>query len=184
MMKKMIVSTMVSLDGVKENPQHWSFDFWSDEIAQYAYAQLFAVDALVMGRLTYESFAEAWSARAGTDEFADRMNSMPKYVASHTAKEPLTWNATLIKGDAATAVAQLKQQSGQDILQYGYGALTHTLIQQGLVDELRLLVYPVVVGSGERIFDKLDKSPFKLLESRSFGSGVIALHYQPIPATP
>jgi dihydrofolate reductase len=179
-MRKVIVSTMMSLDGVKENPHHWSFDFWSDEIAQYAYAQLFATDALVMGRLTYEGFAEAWSARAGADEFADRINNMPKYVASRTAQAPLTWNATLIEGDAATAVAQLKQQPGLDILQYGYGELTHSLLQQGLVDELRLLVYPVVVGSGGRIFEKLDKTPLKLLESRSFATGVVALHYQPI----
>ncbi len=182
-MRKVIVSTMVSLDGVKENPQHWSFDFWSDEIAQYAYAQLFATDALVMGRLTYEGFAEAWSARAGADAFADRMNSLPKFVASRTAIEPLTWNATLIQGDVATAVAQLKQQPGLDILQYGYGELTHTLIQHGLVDEVRLLVYPVVVNSDGRIFEKLDKTAFKLLENRSFASGVVALHYQPMQPT-
>ncbi|MCL4263353.1 MAG: dihydrofolate reductase family protein [Anaerolineae bacterium] len=178
-MRKVIVSTMVTLDGVKENPHHWSFDYWSDEISQYAYTQLFAADALVMGRVTYEGFAEAWSARAGADEFADRMNSLPKYVASRTASRPLEWNASLIQGEAPAAIAQLKQQPGQDILQYGFGELTHAMIQHRLVDEIRLLVYPVAVGSGGRIFDGLEKTTLKLLETRHFNSGVVALHYQP-----
>ncbi len=118
-MRKVIVSTMMTVNGVIENPQFWSFDYWNDEISQYAYDQLFASDALIMGRLTYEAFAAAWSSRAGSDVFADRMNSLPKYVASRTVAEPLEWNANLIEGDVAAAIATLKQQSGQDILQYG-----------------------------------------------------------------
>lgn len=178
-MRKVIVSTMMSLDGVEENPQFWSFDYWNDEIQQYAYAQLFASDALIMGRLTYEGFVEAWSSRAGADEFADRMNSLPKYVASRTAKAPLDWNASLIEGDVAAAIARLKEQPGQDILQYGCGELTYTLVQQGLVDELRFLVYPVMVGVGGRVFENIDQTKLKLLDTKTFSTGVVALHYQP-----
>lgn len=181
-MRKVVVSTMVTLDAVMENPHLWSFDYMNDELLGYARDQLFASDALVMGRVTYEGFAEAWSARAGADAFADRMNSLPKFVASRTLKQPLKWNATLLKRDVAGEVAKLKQQPGQDILQYGIGELTHTLLKQGLVDELRLLVYPVAVGSGRRILETIDKTGLKLLETRAFGSGVVALHYQPTQA--
>lgn len=179
-MRKIVVSTMVTLNGVEESPQNWSFDYWNDEIQQYASDQLFASDALIMGRATYESFAEAWSARAGADAFADRINSMPKYVASRTLKEPLTWNSTLMKGDIAGEVAKLKQQPGQNILQYGIGELTYTLMGHGLVDEIRLLVYPVAVGGSGHIFDTIEKSPMKLLEAKPFSTGVVALHYQPV----
>jgi dihydrofolate reductase len=178
-MRKIIVSTMMSLDGVEDDPQNWSFDYWNDEIAKYAHDLLFASDALVMGRSTYEAFAEAWSSRAGADEFADRINALPKYVASRTAKEPLTWNSTLIKGDVADAIRKLKEQPGQDILQYGCGELTYTMIEAGLVDELRFLVYPVTVGTGGRIFEKIAQTPLKLLSSQTFATGVIAQHYQP-----
>lgn len=181
-MRKIISSTMMTVNGVMENPQLWSFDYWNDEISQYAYDQLFASDALIMGRLTYEGFAEAWSSRAGSDVFADRMNDLPKYVASRTLAGPLEWKANLIEGDVAAAIASLKQQPGQDILQYGCGELTHTLIRAGLVDELRLLVYPVAVGEGRRLLDDLDKLGLKLLTTQTFSSGVIALHYQPIQA--
>ncbi len=178
-MRKIIVSTMMTIDAVMENPQNWSFDYANDEFMQYASEQLAGADALIMGRETYEGFAEAWSSRAGADAFADRMNALPKYVASKTLKSPLTWNATLL-GDIAAEVAALKQQPGQDMLQFGLGELTHTLIEHGLVDELRFLVYPVVVGSGGRIFDGFSKTPMKLIESRSFSTGVVTLHYQPL----
>ncbi|HEX2905556.1 MAG TPA: dihydrofolate reductase family protein [Phototrophicaceae bacterium] len=180
-MRKLIVSTMVTLNGVMENPHLWSFDYMNEEIMKYAYDQLFASDALIMGRQTYEGFAEAWSARAGADAFADRMNNLPKYVASRTLKAPLTWNAQLLQEDIVTAVSQLKQQPGQNLLQYGSGELTHTLIQKGLVDELRLLVYPVIMGSGKHIFEDLDKTALKLLDVKCFSSGVVAQHYQPVP---
>jgi dihydrofolate reductase len=170
---------MMSLDAVQENPQNWSFDFWNDEIQKYAHDQLFASDTLIMGRETYKGFAEAWSSRAGADAFADRMNALPKYVASRTLKDPLTWNANLIKGDIAQEIAALKAQPGQVILQYGVGELTHTLMQAGLVDEIRLIIFPVAVGSGARVFEKIDKTPMKLIESKPLGRGVIALHYQP-----
>jgi len=178
-MRKIIVSTMVTLNGVMDNPHLWSFDYMNDELMKYAYDQLFASDALIMGRVTYEGFAEAWSSRAGADAYADRINALPKYVASRTLKTPLIWNSNLIEGDVAATVIKLKQQPGQDILQYGCGELTHTLMQHGLIDEVRLLVYPVAVGEGGHIFDKIGKTPMKLLETRSFSSGVVALRYQP-----
>jgi dihydrofolate reductase len=181
-MRKIIVSTMVSANGVMEDPQNWSFDYWSDELGAYVRDQLFASDAVIAGRVTYEAFAEAWSARAGADDFADRINSLPKFVASRTLKEPLTWNSTLIKGDVVAEIAKLKQQSGQNILQYGTGELTHTLMKHGLIDELRLIVFPVAVGTGGHIFDNIDQTPLKLLETKIFGTGVIALHYQPLQA--
>jgi dihydrofolate reductase len=133
-----------------------------------------------MGRLTYEGFAEAWSARAGSDVFADRMNALPKYVASRTLSEPLRWNANLIKGNVADEVAKLKAQPGQNILQYGCGELTHTLLEHGLVDELRLLVYPVTVGSGQRLLESFGKTKLNLLSATPFSTGVVAIHYQPV----
>ncbi len=108
------------------------------------------------------------------------MNSLPKYVASRTAAEPLEWNANLIEGDVAAAIASLKQQSGQDILQYGCGELTNTLIRAGLVDELRLLVYPVLINESRHLLDDLEKTTLNLLSSHTFSTGVVALHYQPV----
>ena len=178
-MRKLIVSTQASMDGVIENPQNWVFDYVNDEFFKYASDQLFAADMLIMGRVTYEGFAEAWPARAGADAFADRMNSLPKYVASRTWKGPLTWNAKLIQEDVAKEVAMLKDGSGGSILQYGSGELTRTLLQHGLIDEFRMMVYPVAVGMGLRIFENIEQTPMKLLETKTFSTGVVILHYQP-----
>lgn len=179
-MRKLIVSTQASMDSVIENPQNWVFDYVNDEFFKYASDQLFATDMLIMGRVTYEGFAEAWSARAGADAFADRMNSLPKYVASRTWKGPLTWNANLIQGDVAKEVAKLKEGSGGTILQYGSGELTRTLLQHGLIDEFRVMVYPVAVGAGLRVFESIQQTPMKLLETKTFSTGVVILHYQPV----
>ena len=170
---------MISLDGVQEAPQHWTFDYVNDEFLKYASDQLFASDALIMGRETYEGFAQAWPARAGQDEFADYINSMPKYVASRTLKEA-EWNATVISGDVAGQVADLKQQPGKNILQYGMGELTYTLLEAGLIDEFRFLMYPVAVGDGGRIFESLGKTTLRLIETKAFGTGVVVLHYTPM----
>jgi dihydrofolate reductase len=180
-MRKIIVKTEMSLDGVLDNPKLWGLitRHQDDAVKDYFRDQLFATDALLMGRITYEAFSKSWPPRAGTDDIADRINTLPKFVASRTLKEPLTWNATLLKSDAAEEVARLKQQPGQAMLQYGAGELTHTLLQHGLIDELRFLVYPVMVGSGQRIFDTIDVTIMKLLDTKTFSTGVIALHYQP-----
>jgi dihydrofolate reductase len=179
-MRKIIISSQVSMDMVLDNPQNFVFEYVNEEFMSYAHEQLFESDALIMGRITYEAFAEAWSSRAGADEFADRMNSLPKYVASRILKEPLTWNANLIKGDIVQEVKNLKAQDGKNILQYGSGELTHTLLEAGLIDEFRLMVFPVAIGAGQRPFTEMKKVPMKLLESKTFSTGVMILHYQPL----
>jgi dihydrofolate reductase len=173
-MRKLIVSAATTTDGAFKNPQDWSFEHRNDEVGAYITQQFMESDALIMGRETYDVFAASWPTHTG--DFAERMNRLPKYVASRTLTAPLAWNATLL-GDIGEEVAQLKRQPGGAILQYGIGELTRTLIQLGLVDEISLQVYPVVLGTGERIFETLPKTSFKLIETRPFSSGVVALHY-------
>lgn len=179
-MRRLIVSTMATLDGVNDNPQNWTFEYVNDEFFNYANEQLFASDMLVMGRVTYEGFSQAWSSRAGSNAYADRINGMPKYVASRTLKEPLIWNANLIKGDVVKAIAELKNQSGGHILQFGSGELTRTMLKHGLIDEFRVLLYPVAVGAGQHVFENIEQTSMKLLEVKQFSTGVLALHYQPV----
>ena len=176
----------MSIDGVMggENMEFWgqTAPFRSEDVTKYLNDLLFTPDALLLGRKTYEFFAQVWPTRQGDD--ADRINRMPKYVASRTLTEPLQWNATLLKGDVAEAIRRIKLDSGNDLVQYGVGDLTHILLRHGLVDELRILVYPFAFGAGPRIFDGMDVLPLKLLESKTFKSGVVALHYQPQPSAP
>lgn len=182
-MRKVIVSVYTTLDGVMD-PLDWHFQFWNEELGKYAHDLLFASDALLMGRETYEGFAASWPSMTddapGSAGFAERINSLPKFVASTTLKEPLEWNATLIKGDAAKEVSKLKQQPGQNILMYGAGPLAHTLIQYGLIDELRVWVHPVVWGSGEQLFNNASDIPvLRLVDTKTFSSGIVVLTYQP-----
>jgi len=176
-MSKIVVTEFLSLDGVMEEPA-WTAPYWNDEIAKFKYDELFASGAHLLGRVTYQGFAAAWPGRS--DEFADRMNSLPKYVVS-TTLEKAEWQATtIIREHVAQQIAKLKELPGQDLLVAGSATLVQTLILHGLADEYRLLVYPVIVGVGKRIFqDGLDKTPLKLIESRSFSSGVVLLSYQP-----
>lgn len=179
-MRKVIVEAEVSLDGIMNGPEFWGqvFKYHSNDVADYLNNLLLAPDALLMGRMTYEVFAQVWPAREGDD--ADHVNGMPKYVASRTLQEPLDWNATLIQGDVAKEIEKLKQEPGKDLLQYGVGELTHTMLRHGLVDEIRLLVFPFTFGDGPRVFASMESNPLKLLETRTFDSGAIALHYQPL----
>jgi dihydrofolate reductase len=180
-MRKVIVEAEVSLDGAMggDNADFWKqiFVFHSADVRQYLDELLFMPDALLIGRKTYESFAHVWPTRQGED--ADKINGMPKYVASRTLKEPLQWNATLIKGDVAEEIRKLKQMPGNSLLQYGVGELTHAMLKQGLVDELRILVFPLAFGEGPRIFEHMGINTLKLLDTKTFSSGVVALHYQP-----
>jgi dihydrofolate reductase len=187
-MRKVVVSEFITMDGVFGDPggaektEHggWSFKFWSDESAKYKYDELFAADALLLGRVTYEGFAAAWPAMTD-DEFGERMNSVPKYVASTTLEKVEWQNSHLLEGDVVEAVSSLKRQDGQNILVGGSGTLADTLLRAGLVDELRFLVSPVVLGSGRRFFE--DGSPPKtmeLVEAVTFGTGVLALTYRPL----
>jgi dihydrofolate reductase len=177
-MRKVIVSEFVSLDGVMENPA-WTFQFGSQEQDQYKFDELFACDALLLGRVTYQGFAAAWPNMQGTGEYGERMNSMPKYVASTTLTR-MEWNANLIKGDLAAEVTRLKQQPGQDLLVFGSCELVYTLTELDLVDEYRLMVFPIILGSGKRIFrDGSEQKILKLVETKPFHSGVVVLTYQP-----
>jgi dihydrofolate reductase len=177
-MRKVIISEFLTLDGVMEAPQ-WTFQFGSEEQEKFKFDELFACDALLLGRVTYEGFAAAWPNMQGTGAYGERMNSIPKYVVSTTLQE-LEWNASLLKGQLAEEVSKLKQQPGQDILVFGSGDLVHQLIQQDLIDEYRLMIFPVVVGSGKRLFrEGSAKKVLKLIETKTFRSGVIVLTYQP-----
>lgn len=171
------MSTYVTLDGVMEAPS-WSAPFWNEEAAKYAYDQLFASDALLLGRVTYQGFAAAWPSMTDEEGFADRMNGLPKFVASTTLSDP-QWNASLLEGDVAAEVSKLKQQPGQDILIYGSSGLVHTLMPHDLIDEYRIWVYPVIVGSGRRLFRDGSETALSLVDTKTFSSGVVILTYQP-----
>jgi dihydrofolate reductase len=140
----------------------------------------FSSDALLLGRITYQGFAKAWPSMTDDAGYAKRMNSFPKHVASRTL-EKLEWNNShLIKGDIAKEVTKLKQQPGQDLLIFGSGQPVNELMQHDLIDEYRLLVYPIVLGSGKRLFSDPNKAALKLVETKTFSSGVVLLRYQPI----
>ena len=180
-MRKIIVEVEVSVDGAMggETTDFWKqvFPFHSADVQEYLDDLLFMPDALLMGQKTYESFAKVWPTRQG--KAADRINSLPKYVASRTLKEPLQWNATLIKGDVAEEIKKLKQAPGKSLLQYGVGELTHTMLQHGLVDEFRILVFPFTFGEGPRLFEHMGINTLKLLDTQTFSSGAVAHRYQP-----
>jgi dihydrofolate reductase len=178
-MSKLIVEAEVSLDGVIDNPDIWGeiFKYHSDDLTDHLNQLLFSPDALILGRKTYQVFAQVWPER--DDDNAKRINSMPKYVASRTLKYPLNWNSTLIDGNIVEEIGKLKQDSGKVLLQYGIGELTHTMMKNGLVDELQLIVFPFIFGKGKRWFDIIDIGSFELLESKPFQSGAILLRYRP-----
>jgi dihydrofolate reductase len=178
-MRKVTVSMFVTLDGVMESPDKWSFPFWNDEIAKFKFDELFASGALLLGRVTYQGFAAAWPSMKDEQGYADRMNSLPKHVVSTTLQKAAWNNSSLIKENIAEQISQLKQQPGQDLLVFGSGELVQMLMQHDLVDEYRLLVYPIVVGSGKHLFQVASKTNLKLVESKPFSSGVVALVYQP-----
>jgi dihydrofolate reductase len=184
-MGKIVITEFVSLDGVVEDPGGaedfkyggWSFEFpRGDEGDQFKLEETFNSDALLLGRVTYQGFADAWPSREG--EFADKFNTMPKYVVSSTLSDPGWNNTTVLSGDLRDEVEKLKQQYDGDIVVHGSAQLAQALLEQDLVDELRLMVFPVVLGSGKRLFgDTSDKKPLKLKSSRAVGEGVLILVY-------
>jgi dihydrofolate reductase len=183
MPRKVVASTYVTLDGYIDEPGQWSFPFWSEEGSQFKAKELFASDALLLGRLTYEGFAAAWpTIEAG--EFSQKMNSMPKYVASRTL-DTATWNATIIKGDVAEEVRKLKQEEGGDLLIGGSGQLIDFLTGHDLIDEYRLMIHPVVLGDGtKRLFNNVPRRTFALVGSESFPKGVVVNTYHPASPPP
>jgi dihydrofolate reductase len=172
----------VTLDGVMEAPQNWSFDFWGDALEAYAFKRLLAAEALLLGRATYQEFAAVWPSRTN-DPFADRINSLPKFVVSKTLKQP-EWNATVIDGDVVDEVRRLKQQPGGDLLIYGSRRLVNTLLDHDLIDDIRIWVYPIVVGEGEQLFDHPVGKTLKLVDTTTFDTGVVVLSYQPRRSEP
>jgi dihydrofolate reductase len=186
-MGRIVVTEFVSLDGVMEDPggsENFAQGGWSfkisrgDEGDKFKLDETFASAALLLGRVTYEGFAEAWPSRDG--EFADKFNSMPKYVVSSTLAEPEWNNSTVLKGDVVEEVGRLRQEQDGDIVVHGSARLVQTLLAHDLVDQLRLMVYPVVLGSGKRLFgDTNDKKPLRLVDSKVVGDGVAILIYEP-----
>lgn len=177
----------MTLDGVIEDPggsEHlphggWAFQFQrGPEGDKFKLDEVLSAGALLLGRVTYEGFAEAWVSRTG--EFADKMNNMPKFVVSTTLKKTEWNNSTIIKDNVAAQIKMIKEQPGQDILVAGSSELVHTLMQLDLVDELRLMIYPVILGSGKRFFkDSSHRKILKLVENKPLDSGIFILTYQP-----
>lgn len=176
-MSKLTVVTCLTLDGVMENPA-WTAPYFNEEVAQHQRELLFAADALLLGRVTYEGFAAAWPSMQDEDGFADRMNRLPKFVASTTLPSA-EWNATVLAGNVAEAVAGLKQP-GQHLLLYGSAELVRSLLPHGLIDEFHLLVHPLVLGRGKKLFAAEHEAGFRLVESSVTSTSVLLLTYRPV----
>jgi len=191
-MGRIVVTEFVSLDGVLEDPGGsedfkyggWTFEIDSgDEGRQFKLDETVGSAALLLGRVTYQGFAAAWPSREG--EFADKFNNMPKYVVSATLEQAEWNNSTVLKGDVVKEVAELRQAVDGDIVVHGSARLVQTLVEHDLVDELRLMVFPVVLGTGKRLFgDTTDKKPLRLAGSKTVGAGVTILTYEPARAKP
>jgi dihydrofolate reductase len=180
-MRKLVVSEFVSLDGVMEDPHLWTFQFGCEEQDTFKFDEMKASDALLLGRVTYDAFAAAWpNMIEQTGEYGVWMNDYPKYVVSTTLDKYEWNNSSLIKENIAEEITNLKQQPGKDILVFGSCNLVETLIKLDLIDEYRLMVFPIVLGSGKRLFgDGIDKKVLKLKETTTFSSGAVVLTYVP-----
>jgi dihydrofolate reductase len=178
--RKVIVSSYVTLDGRVDDPQDWVVPYDDDELVKYHTDLVMNSDGLLLGRKTYEIFAAIWPSRSGEFPYVDRLNAMAKYVASTTLKD-LEWkNSHLIDGDVAEAVAELKEEPGQDLIVYGGLDLVHSLLEHDLIDEYRLLVHPVVLGKGRRFFkDGAERLNLDLVDTTVIPPGVAVLTYQP-----
>ena len=183
---KIVVTEFISVDGVVEDPggaedyEHggWSFEYnRGDEGDKFKMDELMDADVQLLGRVTYEGFADAWPQREG--EFADKFNSMPKYVVSSTLEDPVWDNATVLAGDVVGEVSKLRDEREGEIVVIASRQLVRTLMEHDLVDEVRLMVYPVVLGAGERLFgDAGDKTPMRLVDTRTVGEGLAHMTYE------
>jgi dihydrofolate reductase len=177
-MRKIIEYTLVSLDGVVEDPQNWGLrNFQDDAYLRDGLGQLLACDAMLMGRRTYEILANVYPAR--TDPWAVRLNAMQKYVFSSTLEKAGWDNSTVVRGDVAAEVTKLKQQDGRDLLIWGHGLLAETLLKQQLLDVLDVSVYPVVAGRGKLFFREGQNDNLTLVTTKSFSKGIVKLTYEP-----
>jgi dihydrofolate reductase len=178
--RKVIASEFVSLDGVMEAPDRWHFPYFNDEMGEAVGAEMGQADAMLLGRVTYQEFASYWP--TSTDEpFASHLNNTPKYVVSRALEEPLEWqNSTLINENVAEEISRLKQRPGKNISIVGSATLVRSLLADDLLDELRLMVHPIVVGNGKRLFeDGGDQKALELVDSKTFATGVLYLTYRP-----
>ena len=180
-MRKIVAGLFISLDGVIERPDQWHFPYFDEEMGEAIGSQMAASDAMLLGRVTYEEFAAYWPNQSSEVEMADEMNNTPKLVVSTTLDSVDDWqNSTLIKGNVAEELTRLKQQPGKNIGITGSGTLVRSLLRDGLLDELNLLLHPIVVGKGKRLFENGSaQTPLKLVQSQTFSTGVLSLTYQP-----
>ncbi len=181
-MRKVVALELVSLDGVMEKPEEWSFSYSNDEMAEANAAGMAGSDAMLLGRVTYEEFAAFWPYQNRTEQpFTDYLDNTSKYVVSTTLQEPLEWqNSMLIKGNVAEEIAKLKRQPGKDITILGSGTLVRSLLEADLLDELSLMVHPVVLGRGKHLFEEgSDQKTLELVDSKTFSTGVLYLTYRP-----
>ena len=177
---RLVATEYLSLDGVFEEPGQWSFPYFDEQAAQFKFDELNASDAQLLGRITYEGFAQAWPTMEGTGDFGVKMNTMPKYVVTSTLKE-LTWSGShRIDADVEGAVKKLKEQPGGDLLLAGSGQLFRALSKAGLIDLYRFMVHPLIVGEGKRLFtDDAQKRELKLVDTKTFSKGIVVLEYEP-----
>jgi dihydrofolate reductase len=181
-MRKIVNATFMTLDGDIQNMADWHFEYFGDDAIRAASEQLLESDALIMGRKTYDGFSAAWSARAGDDEFADRMNSIRKYVVSDSLQDPTWTNTTVINGDVVAQVRELKERDGANILQYGFGPVTALLLENGLLDEFRIWLHPVLSGKAkpaDLLYRDLAQTKFTHTGTDVHSSGVVILTYAP-----
>jgi dihydrofolate reductase len=177
-MRKIIESTLVSLDGVFGDPHTWATEYFDHDAQRYALDLLAASDAMLMGRHTYEFFAKAFPHQTGP--YGRRINEIRKHVFSNTLKKAEWGNSSIISGDVATGAAKLKQQDGKDLVIYGHGRLGQTLLEKNLLDELKLWVHPLFVGRGKILFQEGEQMKMKLATTKTLGTGVVVLNYQRI----
>jgi dihydrofolate reductase len=177
---RLVATEYLSLDGVFEEPGHWSNPWFNEQAGQFKYAELQASDALLLGRKTYEGFAAAWPNMKGTGDFGEKMNSMPKYVVSSTLDKVDWAGSTLLRGDVVTEVRRLKERPGKDLLLSGSAQLFTAMMEANLVDLYRIMLFPVVLGKGKRLFAKeTDQRVLGVPETKTFGSGIVILEYRP-----
>lgn len=184
-MGRIVVTEFLTVDGVMESPQRWVPSFWSNETNAYKLDELHSHDAQLLGRATYESFAASWPQRSDPDGFADRMNGMAKYVVSSTLTKPQWNNSSVIDGNLVAAIAKLRALPGRGILVAGSASLVNFLLQNDLADEYRLMIFPIVAGSGKRLFRNAhSQRTLELKETRSLPHGVTVLTYVPAASEP
>jgi dihydrofolate reductase len=176
---RLVATEYISLDGVFEEPGHWSFPYFDEQAAQFKFDELNATDAQLLGRLTYEGFAKAWPTMEGTGDFGVKMNTMPKYVVTSTL-DKLEWaGSTRIDGNVEEEVRKLKAEPGGDLLLAGSGQLFRALMRADLIDVYRFMVHPLIVGKGKRLFTDDDpRQELKLVDTKTFTKGIVVLEYE------